>query len=167
MRQSKSPSTYTGKFAADHRRDTEWVNWRCWFPFIIATVLIGTVLVGIALWWGGYAFFNNNVQEQSMEYLGSGYLNNGVRLHKLSAAGSPVQITLLADLSTYNCQLHTIVSTTNQPHTVVIEAGGASWDKPGSSLTATFGGSVNDGFTFRVVSETQIYIENNNNVAFS
>ena len=167
---NRVPKTkWTAQFYDDHRVDTEWVNWRCWFPFLIATILVGTLLLVLALWWGGHAYFNGNVQEQTMEYFASGYLNPSVRLHKLSSAGTAIQIQLPNDLKPYLNQRHTIVSTTNQAHTVVIDAGGANptWDKPGSSLTATFGGAINDGFSFRVVTNGQIHVESNQNVAFS
>jgi hypothetical protein len=160
---------WTGKFSDDHKKDVEWVDWRCWLPFLIATIIIGFLLVVLALWWGGTAFFKGNPQEHSTEYFASAFMHTGARLHKLSSAGVALQLTLLNDLSTYKGETHTIVSTTNQPHTVVIQAGviNSAWDKPGASLTATFGGAINDGFTFQVINESQIYIKSNTNVAFS
>lgn len=145
----------------------DWTAWKCWFPFFVIGFFIGTVLVVVALGLSISAFQSQNRIEKACSYTASGFLNTGCRLHKLEAAGINLQIRLLGDLSSYVNQRHTIVSTTNKAHTVVIEAGLASWDKPANSKTATFGGAENDGFSFRVIGPTQIYVEDNNNVAFS
>lgn len=162
-------ATYTGKFYDDHKKEIDWADGRCWVPFVVSLIVVLFIGMVLALWWGGAAYFNENVAERSTEYFGSAHLDPGARLHKLSSAGSALQITLLNDLSPYKNQQHTIVSTTGQPHTIVIQSGplGTAWDVPGTSLTATFGGAINDGFSFRVVAKDQIHVTHTTNVVFS
>ncbi len=133
------------------------------YSAIIALSVFGLLIAGIALLLAGLQYTEVYNYSTPKYVLSSQVMANSPYVFYLGGSVIPVQLTIPSDLSSYIGKTYQIWSTTAQPHTVVSTF--ASFD--GSATTATFGGSIGDGFVFSVIAPNRMVITSATNVVFS
>ena len=138
------------------------VNGALGLVILAAVVVIATIIY--------VAILNGDVYSVTKitSYLSSATIPAKTFTSSLDSTAAPLGMSMLNDLTDYvSGNVYAIYSNTAQPHTVTLIDGvlATTWD--GVNTVATFGGAVGDGITFRVISSTNIVIENIINVSFS
>jgi len=134
---------------------------------VCATTIVAAIIAIVAIIMGTLAFVRMSNIIYAQSYVVSGPIRPSPYTIHLDATAAPQAMTLPDDLSDWVGREYAILSGSDQPHTVTIEAGslGTTWD--GVNKVATFGGAKGDGIMFHVIAKDLITVTFTKNIVLS